>query len=260
MGLVGDQVLVAHMPRTGGRTVGRVLTMAGVASLCTQGVNHEPLSELVQRFGRRRMMVGTVRDPAAWFAAMAVSSVQCHPDWIAPYLQATGITSYRSAVNATGVSWEDWAAACPWPRLIAAMVDPSQYRLEPITDPHPDADILRPISGLSLYGANYVRLFCRPVPRGMPRNEIIESHDHMFKPTHILCLERIGSGVPALLAELGVDQAPVVGRVREDTPSLPFEQVYSGQEGAAVLRKIEAWTSWVRGRYYDRTDPIVRAA
>ena len=220
---------LVHMPRTAGRALGMALTDADLGKRLDRVRNHERWADLVDKHGPRRLMVGTFRAPADWYAAMAVSSVQCHPGWIAPYQRAARDSS--------------WAA------LVEALVIPWARGVEQDTGEEPDAEILRAEPCLSLLASNYLRLFMRWESLPLPVAELNERHDELMGLTHLLDMGSMYAGIVAVLDSAGIVHRPLRPfAYREEIEAVSVEDVYAGQIGADVLGLIEERDGWLRRR------------
>jgi hypothetical protein len=161
--------------------------------------NHETLEQLIDAFGHRAYRIGILRSPEDWYLGMAVSAVQSHPTWIAPYLQAVGIRAW----DGNGTSWPMWSRTCPWSQLIASMVEPQRFEVKGFVGGEPDCHIMRPVTGRSLYASNVDKTF--------------KVHGHVAV-TQVFRMDRLTGGLHWLLKQLGVEYESVEPIFyREDT-------------------------------------------
>lgn len=230
MALVGNRVLFSHMPRTAGRAAGRMLSRAGLGRPVHPVVNHEPLCELLEMYGTRPRMVGTIRPPAQWYIAMAVSSVQSHSLWFKPYLRAARVRTYH-----VDDSWERWREDCNWARLIQVMADPSVW-LGAVPN-EPDSHILQRLSGMSLYASNYCRAFLLREAWTLPGDELRRHHRELVGLTHMVLMHRLVEGLTTVVA--GFTEAKLERvHIRERTRRVSFQMAYGSKAGSNLLKMI----------------------
>ena len=64
---VADEFLYLHLPKTGGWTVRRILSGAGIGHTDLHLNQHSALHEIPERWRCGKQIIATVREPCAWY-------------------------------------------------------------------------------------------------------------------------------------------------------------------------------------------------
>lgn len=220
MALIGTDLLMTHLARSGGRAVVRAFIRAGLAKRVHPDLNHHPLEQLVRRYGLRPVVAATIRRPEDWYPAHAVSSLWSHPRWIAPYLKVADAPPLPPMDGDETARWQKWSRRFPWSRLFQAMLDPPDSLRVPN---EPDSLIWRTLPGMTLYQANIRRHFKRM--------------DGSSPVTHVIALESLQEDAARVCAAL--NHPPVgIEPYREGIGRWSPALVYHGREGRKVLEAI----------------------
>jgi len=226
MACVGADIMAIHIPRTGGRSIGRMLGLARRGQSLDPVVNHESWGHVCGLHGPRPVMLGVWREPADWYASMASSSLACHRDWLWPYLEVVGDDPLD---------------------LVAAMVDPDSAGVLVPEGAEGDQHILRPDAGRSLLSSLYVRQFMRPGARGVSLEKLEAHHAAYIGLTHMVSFGQLYEGLRELCPDVGAEV-----RYREFVEERPsVAGIYDSPKGRAVLDAIERQDGWLLRRFRD---------
>jgi len=211
MASVGPDLLIAHLPRSGGRSLRHAALHGGLARPLSDSGHHESLESVLKDHGPRRFILGTYRPAAEWYRSIVTASLHWAPQkvWIDAWIECIGSDDPLDLVDAMlGVEGA--------PDLCGV-----------------DSHILSPSPGRSLFESNVISAYMVQDEAG-PRVGLTHSIPMSCLPDAALSLgELLGS--PLTLPHI---------RERE-TPSVSVSDFYRGARGQRLLEQIQERDGWM---------------